>query len=63
MKNKVKKIKNEIVKFATLMTTLGIAILTLSRQLYGFDYNQNTNRLNKNTKQQCYGYIISYNDV
>ena len=31
MKNKVKKIKNEIVKFATLMTTLGIVILTLSR--------------------------------
>ena len=31
MKNKVKKIKNEIIKFATLMTTLGIAILTLSR--------------------------------
>lgn len=31
MKNKVKKIKSEIVKFATLMTTLGIAILTLSR--------------------------------
>jgi hypothetical protein len=31
MKNKVKKIKSEIVKFATLMTTLGLAILTLSR--------------------------------
>ena len=31
MKNKVKKIKSEIVKFATLMATLGIAILTLSR--------------------------------
>ena len=32
MKNKVKKIKNEIVKFAALMTTLlGIAILTLTR--------------------------------
>ncbi len=31
MKNKVKKIKNEIVKFATLMVTLGIAILTLTR--------------------------------
>ena len=31
MKNKVKKIKSEIVKFATLMRTLGIAILTLSR--------------------------------
>ena len=31
MKNKVKKIKSEIVKFATFMTTLGLAILTLSR--------------------------------
>ena len=31
MKNKVKKIKNEIVKFTTLMTALGLAILTLSR--------------------------------
>ena len=31
MKNKVKKIKNEIVKFATVMTTLGIAILALYR--------------------------------
>ena len=31
MKNKVKKIENEIVKFATVMTTLGIAILTLFR--------------------------------
>ena len=31
MKNKVKKIKNEIVKFATVMTTIGIAILTLYR--------------------------------
>jgi len=31
MKNKVKKIKNEIVKFVTVMTTLGIAILTLYR--------------------------------
>ncbi len=31
MKNKVKKIKNEIVKFVTLMITLGLVILTLSR--------------------------------
>ncbi len=31
MKNKVKKIKSEIIKYATLMTTLGFAILTLSR--------------------------------
>ncbi len=29
MKNKVKKIKNEIIKYATLMATLGFAILTL----------------------------------
>ena len=31
MKNKAKKIKSEIVKYTTLMTTLGLAILTLSR--------------------------------
>ena len=31
MKNKAKKIKSEIVKYATLMTTLGFSILILSR--------------------------------
>ena len=31
MKNKVKKIKSEMIKYTTLMTALGLAILTLSR--------------------------------
>ena len=31
MKNKAKEIKSEIVKYAALMTTFGLAILTLSR--------------------------------